>query len=105
MVIVGKQHAPEREKVADPEHLLMQLQMKAATYSDEQTKLSLAINHLRGDAADQLRPHVRDDRGNLTNIQAVSNILENAFDNPNDVAEAESRITTIQPGARDFSSN
>ena len=114
MPVAGTQHAPEREKVADPEHFdgtrsklpnfLMQLQLKAATYTDDQAKLRLAVNYLRGDAADQVRPHVRDGRVNLANLPALITILENAFGNPNRVAEAESKLSTITQGTRDFSS-
>jgi len=114
MPVAGTQHAPEREKVADPEHFdgtrsklpnfLMQLQLKAATYTDDQAKLRLAVNYLRGDAADQVRPHVRDGRVNLANLPALITILENAFGNPNRVAEAESKLSTIAQGTRDFSS-
>jgi len=114
MPVAGTQHAPEQEKVADPEHFdgtrsklpnfLMRLQLKAATYTDDQAKLRLAVNYLRGDAADQVRPHVHDGRVNLANLPALITILENAFGNPNRVAEAESKLSTIAQGTRDFSS-
>jgi len=82
----------------------MQLQLKAATYTYDQAKLRLAVNYLRGDAADQVRPHVRDGRVNLANLPALITILENAFGNPNRVAEGECKLSTIAQGTRDFSS-
>jgi len=104
----------EREEIPDPENFdgtpskllnfLMQLELKAASYSNEQTKLRLAVNYLRGDAADQVRSYVRNGRVNLPNLAALITILENAFSNPNRVAEAESKLSTIQQGARDFPS-
>ena len=56
----------EREKIPDPEKFdgtrtklrpfLAQLRLKAATYTDEQAKLRLAINCLKGEALDQVPP-------------------------------------------------
>jgi len=70
-----------REKIPDPEHFdgtcsklpnfLMQLELKAASYNDEQTKLRLAVNYLRGDAADLVRSYVRNGRVNLPNLAAL----------------------------------
>jgi len=41
--------------------LLALLRIKAATYTGEQAKLCLAMSCLRGEALDQLLPHIEDD--------------------------------------------
>jgi len=81
---------------------LTQLQLKVATYTDEQAKLRLAINCLTGDAMDQVQSYVANDRVNLANLAALITILDTAFGNPNRVAEAESKLSTLQQGAREF---
>jgi len=95
----------EGVKIPDPEHFdgtrsklpnfLIQLELKAASYSDEQVKLRLAVNYLREDAADQVRSYVCDSRVTIPNLAALIAILENVFGNPNRAAEAESNMSTI----------
>jgi len=62
------------------------------------------VKYLRGDAADQVRPHVRDTRINLANLPALITIFQNTFGNPNRVVEVKSKLSTIAQGTRDFSS-
>ena len=81
---------------------LTQLRLKVATYPNEQAKLWLAVNCLTGDAMDQVQSYVENDKVNLANLAALIAILDTAFGNPNRVAEAESKLSTLQQGAREF---
>ena len=83
---------------------IMQLRLHTASCTDEQTKLRLAINCLEGDALDQVRMYVQGTQVNLANLEALITILNNAFGNPNRVAEAEHKLNTIMQGSRDFCS-
>lgn len=82
---------------------ITQLRVKAATYSDEQAKLRLAINCLTGEALDQIQAYVTGNSINLEDLESLINILDIAFGNPNRVAEAEAKLSTIQQGNREFS--
>jgi chromosome segregation ATPase len=103
-----------RAKIPDPDkfdgtrsklrQFLAQLRLKAATYNDEQDKLRLAVNCLRGEALDQALPYLTDDRIDLTNLAALIDILERAFGNPNRVADAEVKLNTMIQASREFSS-
>ena len=81
---------------------LTQLRLKVATYLEEQAKLQLAVNCLTGDAMDQVQSYVENDKVNLANLAALIAILDTTFGNPNRVAEAESKLSTLQQGAREF---
>jgi len=81
----------------------MQLRLYTASLTDEQQKLCLAINCLEGDALDQARMYVQGTQVNLTNLEALITILNNAFGNPNRVAEAEYKLRTISQRPREFS--
>ena len=75
---------------------LIQLQLKVATYSDEQAKLQLAVNCLTGDAIDQVQSYVENDKVNLANLATpVIPILDTTFSKLNRVAEAESKLSTL----------
>lgn len=105
---------PRTDKIPDPERFdgtrtklrpfVTQLRLKAATYTDDQAKLRLAISCLTGEALDQVQPYILDDRINLNTLADLLTILDTAFGNPNRVAEAEAKLATIQQGTRDFSS-
>ena len=82
----------------------MQLRFHTASYTTEQAKLRLAINCLAGDALNQVRMYVRNDQVNLAHLAAFITVMENTFGNPNRVAEAEHKLSTITQGSRDFSS-
>ena len=81
---------------------LTQLQLKVATYPNEQAKLQLAVNCLTGDAMDQLQSYVENDKVNLANLAALITILDTTFGNPNKVAEAKSKLSTLLQGAKEF---
>ena len=83
-------------------NFITQLRLKVASYSNDQAKLRLAVNCLIGDAMDQIRPYVKDERVDVANLAALIEILETAFGNPNRVEEAESKLSSIQQGTRDF---
>jgi len=113
--LLARQNAAPRQqnKIPNPERFdgtrtklkpfITQLRLKAATYSDEQSKLRLAVNCLTGEALDQLQPYVRDDRIALETLAELITVLDIAFGNPNRVAEAEAKLYSIQQGTRDFS--
>jgi len=106
-------HGPRREEIPRPKEFdgtrsqlqafIMQLRLHTATFTDEQAKLRLAVNCLTGDALDQARIYVQNDRVNLANLAAFITVMENAFGNPNRVAEAEYKLKTITQGSREFS--
>ncbi|MFX3648704.1 MAG: hypothetical protein ACE3JU_15345 [Paenibacillus sp.] len=80
-----------------------QLRLKVCTIGDEQAKLRLAVNRLTGKALDQVTLYVKDDRITLKDISELITLLDNAFGNPNRVADAEAKLATITMGSRDFS--
>jgi hypothetical protein len=106
------QPPPPHEKIPDPERFsgardklqafILQLRLKAATLTSEQAKLRLAVSCLTGEALDQARPYVRDDRIEMEDLSKLIELLELAFGNPYRKAEAESRLTTITQGSREF---
>src|SRR5690606_7331382 len=103
-----------RERIPDPERFdgtrsklqafILQLRLKASTLASEQAKLRLGVSCLTGEALDQIRPYVKDDRIDLEGLAKLVEILELAFGNPYREAEAEARLTTINQGSRDFAS-
>ena len=53
---------------------------------------------------DQVLQYVKADRIDLKNVEALINILEEAFRNPNCVAEAEAKLYSLQQGNHEFTS-
>ena len=51
---------------------------------------------------DQVQSYKEHDKVNLANLAALITILDTAFSNPNRVAKAESKLSTLQQGAREF---
>ena len=104
--------AVDKERIPMPEKFdgtrsklrafLIQLWLQVANYPNEQSKFRLAINCLTGDAMDQVQAYVENDKVNLEDLAALIKVLDTAFGNPNRVAEAESKLTTLQQGAREF---
>ena len=45
---------------------------------------------------DQVQQYVKADRVDLENVEALIDILEEAFGNPNHVAEAEAKLCSLQ---------
>ena len=81
-----------------------QLQLKVVSFPDEQSRLRLAINCLAGEAMDQVQQYIKADRIDLENVEALIDILEEAFGNPNHVAEAEAKLCSLQQGNHEFTS-
>ena len=73
-----------------------QLRLKVVSFPDEQSRLRLAINCLAREAMDQVQQYVKADHVDLGNVEALINILEEAFGNPNRVAEAEAKLCSLQ---------
>ena len=94
-----KEHIPISEKFDSTRSklraFLIQLRLKMATYPNEQTKLRLAVNCLTGNAMDQLQSYMENDKVNLVNPAALIAILDTAFNNPNRVAKANSKLSTL----------
>src|SRR5919205_715847 len=90
----------DREKLRT---FLGQLRIQCATITDPQASLRYAFSLLRGVAAAQILPYVKNDRIELTDLAALVTILENAFGNPNRQREAERKLITLRMGTRDFS--
>ena len=51
---------------------------------------------------DQVQFYVENDKVNLANLATLIAILDTGFGNPNRVAEAESKLSTLQQSAREF---
>ena len=51
---------------------------------------------------DQVRPYVHNDRIDLEDLSALVELLEMAFGNPYQKAEAKARLITISQGSREF---
>ena len=51
---------------------------------------------------DQVQSYVENDKVNLEYLAVLITILDTAFGNPNRVAEAESKLSTLQQGTREF---
>ena len=62
----------------------------------------MAINCLTGDAIDQVQSYVENDKVNFANLVTVIAILDTAFGNPNRIAKAKSKLSTLLQGAREF---
>ena len=103
---------PCPNKIPDPEKFdgtksklrpfIVQLQPKAASYPNEQDKLRLAINCLKGEAIEQVQSCIENDRVNLQILAMLITILETAFSNPNCVAERQAKLMHIQQGNWEF---
>ena len=64
-------------------------------FPDKQSRLCLAIHCLAGEAMDQVQQYVKADCVDLENMEALIDILEEAFGNPNCVAEAEAKLCSL----------
>ena len=49
-----------------------------------------------------MQSYVENDKVNLANLAELIAILDTGFSNPNRVAEAESKLSTLQEGTREF---
>ena len=108
----GSRDGSDKERILMPQKFdstrsklrayLTQPRLKVAIYLNEQAKLQLAVNCPMGDAMDQVQSYVENDKVNLANLVALIAILDTAFGNPNRVAKAESKLSTLQQSAREF---
>jgi hypothetical protein len=89
----------ERDKLRE---FLGQVRLNASTFSDPQRRLRYAVSLLSGIAYDQVHPYVRADRVDLTDVEDLLTILENAFGNPNQRLDAERKLAALRQGNRDF---
>ena len=100
-------------KIPDPEmfsgdkeklrSFIVQLQLKTQTITDEQTRLRYAVSRLSGQAFDQVVSFVETGNIALANIDALIQVLESAFGDPNRYATAARKINSLRQGNRDFS--
>ena len=74
------------------------LRLKVVSFPNEQSRLRLTINCLAGEAMDQVQQYVKADSVDLRNVEVLIDILEEAFGNPNRVAEAEAKLCNLQQG-------
>jgi hypothetical protein len=82
----------------------MVMQHRAASFSDEQSKMRYALNRLRGVASGQILPHVREDGTiGLDDLPAVIQLLEAACGDPERVATAERTMRVNKQKNREFS--
>ena len=79
-----------------------QLQLKVVLFPNEQSRLRLVINCLAEEAIDQVQQYVKADHVDLENVEALIDILEEAFGNPNCVAKVEAKLYSLQQGNREF---
>ena len=72
-----------------------QLQLKVGLSFYEQFRLCLTINCLAREDIDQVQQYVKADRVDLENVEALIDIMEEAFGNPNCMAEAEAKLYSL----------
>ena len=51
---------------------------------------------------DQVQAYIENNKMNLKDLAALIQVLDTAFGNPNSVTKAESKLSSIQQGAREF---
>jgi hypothetical protein len=107
---------PRREKIPDPPkysgdraglrpfltHLLLKLSSDNDLFPDEQKKLAYTIGRLEGSAFNHLLPYVHATGVNLENTEALVEVLETAFGDPDRVGSAERALENLRQGNRDF---
>jgi hypothetical protein len=107
---------PRREKIPDPPkndgdraalrpfltHLLLKLSSDHDLFPDEQRKLAYTIGRLEGAAFNHLLPYVQPTGVNLENVDALVEVLETAFGDPDRVGSAERALENLRQNNRDF---
>jgi hypothetical protein len=71
--------------------------------SDDQHKLRYVYGYLKGNAQNQIQPYVQTDKISLDNVEALINILEAAFGDPDKVGMASGELDRLMQGNREFS--
>ena len=74
----------------------------APTFRDDQHRLSVAISLLKKGAADIIRPNLRPDRVDLTNVEEFWQVLDHAFDDPDRKGTAERNLRALRQGKKEF---
>jgi hypothetical protein len=71
--------------------------------SDDQHKLRYVYGYLKGNAQNQIQPYVQTDKISLDDVEALINILEAAFGDPDKVGTASGELDRLMQGNREFS--
>ena len=74
----------------------------APTFRDDQHRLSVAISLLKKGAAEIIRPYLRPDRVDLTNVEEFWQVLDCAFDDPDRKGIAERNLRALRQGKKEF---
>jgi hypothetical protein len=107
---------PRREKIPDPpkydgdraalrpflNHLLLKLSSDHDLFPDEQQKLAYTIGRLEGAAFNHLLPYVQPNGVTLENVDALVEVLETAFGDPDRVGSAEHALENLRQDNRDL---
>jgi hypothetical protein len=72
-------------------------------FSDDQHKLHHVYGYLKGNAQNQIQPYIETDKISLQDIEALINILEAAFGDPDEVRMASGELDHLMQGNREFS--
>ena len=72
-----------------------QLWLKVISFPNKESRLCLTINCLTEEAMDQVQQYIKAVCINLKNVEVLIDILEEAFGNPNRVAEAEAKLCSL----------
>jgi hypothetical protein len=112
----GNTTNPRREKMSDPPkysgdraalrpflaHLHLKLTGDHDLFPDEPKRLAYSVGRLEGKAFDHILPFITSTGISLDNVQALSNLLEAAFGDPDRVGTAERKLDTLKQNNRDF---
>jgi hypothetical protein len=72
-------------------------------FSDDQHKLCYLYGYLKGNMQNQIQPYVQTDKLSLEDVEALINILEAAFGNPDEVGMASGELDCLTQGNHEFS--
>ena len=74
----------------------------APTFRDDQHRLSVAVSLLKMGVADIIRPYLRPDRVDLTNVEEFWQVLDRAFDDPDRKGTAKRNLRALRQGKKEF---
>jgi len=108
---------PKLAEISDPpkfsgnrkelRHFIAQLRIKlhgnATSFPTLQHRLSYAVGRLEGVAFGQVLPYIENDSVNLESIDALIQILEDAFGDPDRIATATRELKNLRQANREFS--
>jgi hypothetical protein len=72
-------------------------------FSDNQHKLHYVYDYLKGNAQNQIQPYIQTNKICLEDVEALINILEATFGDPDEVAMASGELDCLTQGNREFS--